>query len=155
MKTTQRRCQSYSQLLQRRAQGGSQSGIRFSGQYRECRREDIKLSYGRTPFSLARGWGRCTGLEYVERRATSPRTTISRLGQRYELHVSCVRGFEDRSFNAIAVYIISESVYLFRDGSRVRQHVSGGGKGLRLPNNDEKGNDGPEKKLTLVCPKGR
>lgn len=33
----------------------------------------------------------------------------------------------------------------FRDGSRVTRHVSGGGKGVRPPEHDRKGNDGLEK----------
>ena len=40
--------------------------------------------------------------------------------------------------------MISESVFLFQDDSGVRRHVSEGGRGLRPPRHDEKGNDGIE-----------
>ena len=56
--------------------------------------------------------------------------------------------------------MISESVFLFQDDSRVRRLVSKGGRGLGPPRHDEKGNDGIEnitcgRKLGLVscrCP---
>ena len=70
---------------------------------------NIRLAHGRTPLSLARGWGSRIGLENVERRTTSPRTSISRLGQGYKLHVSCVRGFKDGRFRAIAVLVCPRS----------------------------------------------
>lgn len=70
---------------------------------------NIRLAYGRTPLSLACGWGSRIGLKNIERRATSPRTSISSLGQGYKLHVSCVRGFKDGRFCAIAVLVCPRS----------------------------------------------
>ena len=40
--------------------------------------------------------------------------------------------------------MISESVFLFQDHPRVRRRVSEGGRGLRPPRHDEKGNNGIE-----------
>ena len=71
--------------------------------------EFARLANGRTPLTLAGGWGRDRGLKDVERSATSPGSPTSRLGQGYESHESCVSGFEDGSFGAIAVLVRSES----------------------------------------------
>ena len=41
--------------------------------------------------------------------------------------------------------MISESVFLFQDGSRVKRHVSKDGEGLWPPKHDGNGNDESEK----------
>ena len=71
--------------------------------------ESARLAYGRTPLTLAGGWGRGRGLKDVERSATSPGSPTSRLGQGHESNVSCVSGFEDGSFGAVAVLVRSKS----------------------------------------------
>ena len=71
--------------------------------------EFARLANGRTPLTLAGGWGRGRGLKDVERSATSPGSPASRLGQGYKSHESCVSGFEDGSFGAIAVLVRSKS----------------------------------------------
>ena len=40
--------------------------------------------------------------------------------------------------------MISDLEFLFQDDSRVQRRVSEGGRGLRPPRHDEKGNDGIE-----------
>ena len=107
--TTQARFQCYDQLHQRRARVESQSETRFGGQYWNRWGERIRLAHGRTPLSLACSWGSRISLEDIERRATSPWAPISRLGQGYEPHVSCVSGFKDGRFGTVAVLVCSKS----------------------------------------------
>ena len=47
--------------------------------------------------------------------------------------------------------MISKSAFLFLDGSRIRRPVSEGGKGLRPPEHDEKGNNGYEKIIYMMA----
>ena len=109
--TTQARFQWSSQLHQKRAQAESQPGTQFCDQYCDSWDEYIRLAYGRTPFSLACSWGRRISLENVERGTTSPRAPISRLGEGYKLHVSCVSSFKDGRLRAIAVIICPKGKY--------------------------------------------
>ena len=48
--------------------------------------------------------------------------------------------------------MISESAFLFHNGSRVKRRVSGGEKGLQPPGSSEKGNNGPEKMTYTPLP---